>query len=127
MTVLADTHIALWSVYESGRMTSSMLGVLAMPGLNLLLSHASLWEIAIKHSAGKLPLPGGFRQFAAKLEGLGFNSLAIELAHIRMQNTLPFHHKDPFDRMLVAQALGEDLPVLSVDRKLRDYGVRLLI
>ncbi len=69
----------------------------------------------------------GLDGFIKGLFNFGFNFLPITTDHIRRQNALPFHHKDPFDRMLVAQALVEDLPVLSVDRKLRDYGVRFLI
>ncbi len=127
MTFLADTHMALWTLVTPERLSLRAKELVYSTVSGLVLSQASLWEIAIKHSLGKLQLAGSYDAFVSKLEDFGFSFLPIGASHIRFVNRLPYHHKDPFDRMLVAQALVEDLPVLSVDRRLRDYGVRLLI
>ena len=127
MTFLADTQIGIWSTQAPENLGDATRTLLADPTNVLLFSEASVWEASIKHSIGKLRLNHGIEGFVENLLSFGFAFLPIKLPHIVRQNTLPFHHKDPFDRMLVAQALVEDLPVLSVDRRLRDYGVRLLI
>ena len=127
MIVLVDTHIAVWALFKRGQLKASTWTILEDPESRLVLSQVSLWEISIKHAIGKIALPDGFDAFVADLSDFGFSFLPIAIPHIRMQNKLPFRHRDPFDRMLVAQALVEDLPLVSVDTRLRDYGVRLII
>jgi PIN domain nuclease of toxin-antitoxin system len=97
--------------------------LLADGGTDAQVSIASVWEVAIKTSIGKLRAPEDFAD-AAVAEGLAL--LPIEVEHIRAVRDLPFHHRDPFDRMLVAQALVEGLALVTRDRQLAAYGVRVL-
>jgi PIN domain nuclease of toxin-antitoxin system len=101
--------------------------VISDPANEILLSVASLWEAAIKFSVGKLELQPSFE--VAVLGQMARNDvrlLGIEVAHVTRTLTLPFHHRDPFDRLLVAQALEENLPVVSADAILDAYTVRRL-
>lgn len=92
-----------------------------------LLSVASIWEIAIKHDLGKLPLPSAPQDFIpSRLSITGTEALAITASHALRVSILPRIHRDPFDRMIVAQALVEGVPVLTVDRMLGRYGVERL-
>jgi PIN domain nuclease of toxin-antitoxin system len=93
----------------------------------MLVSYASLWELSIKVAKGKLLLPGkSIALFLAKLEDAGFTFLQIEPAHILRTETLPHIHKDPFDRMIVAQAIEENLTILSIDTKIPLYQVNVI-
>jgi PIN domain nuclease of toxin-antitoxin system len=91
----------------------------------ILISAASLWEIAIKHGLGKLALDGPFDEFIPEqLYPQQIEILQIELSHLSELISLPFHHRDPFDRLIVAQAKAEHLPIVSVDQALDAYDVR---
>ena len=90
----------------------------------MLVSTASLWEIAIKHSMGKLPLVLLFAEtFPAQLEANAFLTLHAEVEHLARLIDLPFHHRDPFDRLIIAQAMVERIPVLTRDGAFDDYPV----
>ncbi len=92
-----------------------------------LVSVVSLWEIAIKNSLGKLPLAKPFGQLIPEqLQRNGFDVLGLTVAHTAKLVELPFHHRDPFDRMIVAQSLSDDLPLVSSDAALDAYGVHRL-
>lgn len=94
------------------------------PHNTVLVSAVSVWEVAIKKSAGKLTAPTGF---AEECRGAGFDPLDITFEHATAAGALPMHHADPFDRMLIAQAIGERLELVSKDRVFADYeGVRLV-
>ena len=91
------------------------------------LSVGSLWEMAIKVSIGKLEVPLPFTQLVREhVEGNAIEQLPIEAKHLDVQRALPFHHRDPFDRLMIAQAQVEDLPVVSKDGAFDDYDVELL-
>jgi len=97
------------------------------PANDLLLSVASLWEIAIKVSLGKLTLPSDYGSFlAAQLAENDIALLGIGLAHTSLVVTLPFHHRDPFDRLLIAQAIAEQVPIVSQDKAFDAYPVNLI-
>ena len=96
------------------------------PAVELVLSVASVWEMAIKLSLGRLVLPTPIEVYVAdKLED-GFQLLPIEWRHAARVATLPFHHRDPFDRMLASQALVEKLPVVTADSVFRAYGTEVV-
>src|SRR4051812_32699653 len=122
MAVLLDTHAFLWWVTDDPRLTARAKRTIA--GTACLLSVATCWEMAIKASLGKLTIPGAVDRFVQEqLEVIGFTLLPIALEHTGRVAALPFHHRDPFDRLLAAQALTEDLSLVSADPVFRRYGV----
>jgi PIN domain nuclease of toxin-antitoxin system len=122
MALLLDTQTFLWWVTADSRL--SKRAARAIAGTECLLSVASCWEMAIKASLGKLSLPGAVDRFVQEqIEVNGFSLLAISLEHVSGVARLPFHHRDPFDRLLAAQALADDLSLVSVDPVFRRYGI----
>jgi PIN domain nuclease of toxin-antitoxin system len=127
LRILIDTHCWLWLCAEPGRFSKSTLDRLSQRDTERLVSAASIWEIVIKHDLGKLPLPVAPRDFVpSRLEITQTDVLDISAAHALRIANLPGHHRDPFDRMIVAQALVEGAPLLTADRALRGYGVELM-
>jgi PIN domain nuclease of toxin-antitoxin system len=123
--LLLDTHAFLWWVADDAALSARARTAIADPGNQCLLSAASAWEIAIKVSIGKLSLGGDVRRFVPdQLSANGFDPLPISVAHATRVSTLPFHHRDPFDRLLAAQALEERVAVVSADPIFRKYGVK---
>jgi PIN domain nuclease of toxin-antitoxin system len=125
--VLIDTQCWLWLCAEPERFSSATLDRLADPDCERIVSSASIWEIVIKHALGKLSLPVAPRDFVpSRLEMTQTEVLPISAAHALRVADLPSHHRDPFDRMIVAQALTEAAPLLTADKTLRRYGAELL-
>jgi len=119
---LVDTHAILWYLADDPRLSAGAKATMESGDSLLLISAASVCEMAIKASLGKLELPD---DFAAALEEEGFDSLGLGFEHAWRLKDLPVGaHKDPFGRMLVAQALVEHLPVISGDVELDWYGIR---
>ena len=124
MTLLLDTHAFLWFILNDPRLSPNAAALLIDPANELLLSPASYWEIAIKVSIGKLTLAEPFDSiFPKQLENNGTDVLDIKREHASKLVSLPFHHKDPFDRLLVAQALYQGWPILSHDPLITQYSV----
>jgi PIN domain nuclease of toxin-antitoxin system len=127
MKILLDTHSFLWFISGSERLSIDARDKIADLDNELVLSSASLWEIAIKVSMGKLELLQPYSQLIPqRLEENDINILPIELNHLATVVGLPFHHRDPFDRLIIAQALTEDLPVVSADRIFSQYSIKLI-
>ena len=125
MRLLLDTHAFLWWVADDSRLPKRARAAIADPTNECLVSVASCWEMAIKVSIGKLTLPAPVEQFFPdQLATNGFRLLPIELAHVARVATLPRYHGDPFDRLLVAQSLVENLPVVSAESIFGKYGVK---
>ncbi len=123
--VLLDTHIFVWALADPARVPEAAWPRLRDPAEALFLSVASAWELAIKSALGRISLPGGVQPFIGEgCRRTGVTMLGIDLAHAAEVERLPHHHRDPFDRMLVAQARVEGLVLLSVDQALLDYDVR---
>ncbi|MFQ5448183.1 MAG: type II toxin-antitoxin system VapC family toxin [Saprospiraceae bacterium] len=122
MEILLDTHILLWFVKGDARLVVPKRDAITDPANHILVSLVSLWEIAIKTSLGKLDIPAALDLLVP--EDMDF--LNITLAHIQLVQTLPFHHKDPFDRMLIAQALAEDIHIMTDDKNFSSYGVKVI-
>ncbi len=124
MSFLLDTHILLWFLENDSKLSTQVREVIINPKNIIFVSAISAWEISIKQSLGKLIAPNNLE------EALGFSRLevlAMKLAHAIKVSDLPMHHKDPFDRMLIAQALVEGLTIITVDHKFKLYDVQLLI
>ena len=122
MRLVLDTHVALWVLAADERLSPRAAELLGDPAQEVLLSAVVLWEVSIKRSLGKLVAPDGF---ADRLLEAGAVGLPVTLEHARQVEALPWHHRDPFDRMLVAQARLEGASVLSSDAALRAYEVAL--
>ncbi len=123
MKIIIDTHTFLWFINERPEL-STTIKTLIESDTDVLLSVASLWEIAVKVSIGKMTLPDVFERFIP--EQLMINDieiLPIALPHLTLISALPFHHRDPFDRLLIAQSIVEDLPIASIDKAFDAYGV----
>jgi PIN domain nuclease of toxin-antitoxin system len=122
--LLLDTHAFLWGVADDPRLSETAREAIA-DASECYLSIASCWEMAIKAGTGKMTLPKPIEYFIPEQLGLNpFSLLAIDLAAVARVAALPFHHRDPFDRMLAAQALNDDLAVVSADPVFRKYGVK---
>jgi PIN domain nuclease of toxin-antitoxin system len=125
--VLLDTHVWLWLQSEPERLSEASLEMLIDPANELLLSAASAWEIAVKVLLGKLALPAPPADYVPRrLATSGTTALPVELRHALHVATLPRHHRDPFDRLLVAQAQVEGLPLVTADPQLAAYEVEIL-
>lgn len=121
MNLLLDTHTALWWFNED-RLFAGAADAIADPDNLVYVSVASIWEISIKQTIGKLAISDEFYMFVYE----DFEPLHITISDARTAGSLPRHHRDPFDRMLVAQALARDLTLVSRDRALSRYGVKLM-
>jgi PIN domain nuclease of toxin-antitoxin system len=127
MRLLLDTHAFLWFVLGDPRLVQTARDAILDPAQAKLVSPASYWEIAIKISLGKYTLTEPYEVFMhSGIFGNGFSVLPVELTHTAVLTTLPFHHRDPFDRLLIAQSLAEQIPVLSADATLDVYGITRL-
>ena len=126
MSYLLDTHVWLWMVKDPSRIPEPLLNKLRT-ATTLHLSVACIWEIAIKHALGKLPLPSDPERFCSEhMRRSGVRSLPLQASHALRAAALPRHHNDPFDRLLVAQAQIENLPLVSTDSIMKTYDVELV-
>ena len=125
MRILIDTHAFLWWLAGNRRLSAAAREVIDNPDNSVLVSAASAWEITTKHRLGRLPgadIVAG--DVMAAIEDYGFQSLVITVAHAERAGRLPGPHRDPFDRMLIAQSLAHDLPLVSNESLFDRYGVR---
>ena len=124
MKLLLDTHTALWWINEYEKLSSKARELLLDEEFTLYISIASIWEIAIKSSLGKLPgFNGGIRKILSNMEEMPIELVPIIPRHIEIVETLPFIHRDPFDRLLVALAIADDMTILTADENIRKYDV----
>lgn len=126
MRVLLDTHAFLWFLVGDPRLSIDVRLLLEKEETELVISAASVWEMAIKSSMGKLLLPLPVADYIATKVRLGLLVLPIDWTHAAAVQELPWHHRDPFDRLIIAQAQIERLPLVSNDRMFRAYGVTLI-
>lgn len=126
MTILIDTHILLWYAKGDSRLPSAVRERIEHPQSICLVSKVSLWEITIKAALGKLDLGVSLDIFLNELPRQGFRLLDIDLNELRILRTLPFYHGDPFDRLIIAQAIARDCPIISDDAKFAQYPVSLI-
>ena len=124
MRLLLDTHTALWLINEPEKISSKVSSLLRNDDYDLFLSAASLWEVAIKVSLGKLTeLNGGVRTLIAHIAKLPIELIQITPSHIEIIESLPFIHRDPFDRALIATAKYENMTILTKDDNIQKYDV----
>jgi len=124
MKAILDTHSLLWYLEGNPRLSAAARAFIDPLANELFVSIASLWEIAIKCSLGKLNLAKPFEtMFPEQLQRNSIEILNIRIEHLNKLCTLPLHHRDPFDRLLTSQALVDGIPIISADPALDDYGV----
>lgn len=127
MRLLLDTHIFIWWAGEPEKLSSVALSALEDETNDLILSVVSVWEIQIKIQLGKLKLSQPLKELIeSQQETNDLHILPVELPHVLMLDTLPPHHKDPFDRLLIAQSIVEDVTLVTADAKLSAYPAKLL-
>ena len=124
MRILLDTHLLLWWLANDPSLPGEARALISDPENTVFVSAVSLWEIWLKQSLGKLRLPVDFEE---KLAGEEFENLPLTAAHAREIALLPWHHRDPFDRMLIAQARVAELKFLTADESAAAYGDMVLL
>ena len=122
MNLLLDTHVALWAITDSPKLSQKARDLIAEPKTTVWISVASLWEIAIKHSLGRGDMPVSSLDAMRYFRESGYRFLAIEAEHAVAVEELPAHHQDPFDRILVAQALVEPMRLMTHDSLVALYS-----
>ena len=127
MTCLLDTHCFLWAILDDPRLSARAGQIFRDGRSEILLSVASVWEVIVKVQIGRLRLPRPAADFL-KIQILanGIRVLPIRVADAFRLEGLPLHHRDPFDRILIAQAMEEEVPILSADPALRAYGAEII-
>ena len=127
MRLLLDTHTFLWFLLDDPQLSTTARDLIIEPTNDIEVSPATYWEIAIKISLGKYALPEPYDIFIEReITTNDFRILPIEPKHTAVLTTLPFHHRDPFDRLLIAQAMVEAIPILSIDPAFDAYPVTRL-
>ena len=128
MRLLLDTHVWLWLQVSPERFSGTTLDLLADTSNELWLSAASCWEMAIKYALGKLPLPAPPSEYVpSRMERSGTTALPVLPIHALMVAGLPSHHRDPFDRLLVAQAQHERVSLVTSDAVFRSYDIDIVL
>jgi PIN domain nuclease of toxin-antitoxin system len=123
MRFLVDTHVLLWALGDPSALSREATDAIGDPSNLIVVSSASLWKCAIKASIGKLDLP---EEFFDSIPEAGYEVMPIRISHLNVYRTLPMHHRDPFDRMLVAQARAEALTLISRDPDIAKYDAAVL-
>jgi PIN domain nuclease of toxin-antitoxin system len=127
MSYLLDTHILLWWIFDDPKLDTDCRDIIRNPDHRILVSSASAWEIATKYRIGKLPEAKQLvKEYPQTLDKAKFIELAITAAHALRAGSLPISHRDPFDRMLMAQAELENLPILTYDEAFQTGLIRII-
>jgi len=122
MRCLLDTHVLLWFDGAPEKLSKKVLDILLDENNELYLSHVSIWEMQIKHQLGKLVIDTKLKELISSQQKInGLQLLNIEPEHIYSLSELPSHHRDPFDRMLISQAMTEEMTLLTIDEKIQLY------
>lgn len=126
MDYLLDTHTFIWFLEGSDKLPSRLVDSISDLNNTCYVSLASLWELSIKISAGKLELQTDFTNLESTIQVLSLKVLPISIPHINTVFELEFHHRDPFDRIIIAQAITENLTLISKDKNFSLYPIKLL-
>lgn len=125
MKYLIDTHVLIWFSEGDRRLPERIRRLILDRGNQRFVSHASIWEMTIKQSISKLTLQHSLSKYENLLQQNHFTMLPSAFPHFEVLATLPFHHQDPFDRLMIAQAISENLTLISHDPKIALYPVRV--
>jgi PIN domain nuclease of toxin-antitoxin system len=125
MRFLIDTHVFIWYVQNSEKLIDSATALIDDGRNEILFSSASIWEMAIKQSTGKINLGVPYASFIKEQMRLNnMELLPISLDHLKIVSSLAFHHRDPFDRLLISQAIVENIPIISIDVAFDAYPIQ---
>jgi PIN domain nuclease of toxin-antitoxin system len=127
VNLLLDTHIALWAISDSPKLSARARDLICAPTAQVWVSAASVWEIAIKHLLGRGDMPVSGKQALRYFQDAGYQLLAVEAEHAAAVEELPAHHQDPFDRILVAQAWVEPMRLLTRDATVAKYSDAIIL
>lgn len=122
MNILLDTHVALWAITDNKNLSDKARALILAPRSTVWISAVSLWEIAIKHSLGRGDMPVSGRDALRYFNQAGYQTLSIEAEHAVAVEELPAYHQDPFDRLLIAQALVEPMRLITHDATMVRYN-----
>lgn len=122
MNFLLDTHVALWAIADSPKLSKKARDMIESPRSSIWISAASVWEISIKHSLGRGDIPVSGQDALRYFRGSGYRFLPVDPEHAAAVEDLPTHHHDPFDRILIAQALIEPMRLLTHDSMMARYS-----
>ena len=123
MKYLLDTHTAIWALGDKARLSGNAKTIIDDVSLPLCISMVNAWEVAIKVSIGKLDFAGGASFFLKRMEYNGIEIMDMERKHLEIVEKLPFIHRDPFDRLLIATVLSEGLTIVTADENIQKYDV----
>jgi PIN domain nuclease of toxin-antitoxin system len=127
LNLLVDTHVLIWFLNDSDQLTAAHYETLEAPETQIFVSAVSLFEMTTKVRIGKLELPEQFQSNLTEIyEAFGFSSLNLNPGHADLAGRLPGSHKDPFDRLLAAQAIVEDMAIMTIDGRIADLGARVV-
>ena len=126
MRYLIDTHVLIWYLNADKSLPDKYVAFMHDQKNELCISIASIWELTIKMSSGKLELYKSIQEVEEYLISMDYNVIAVSFAHLKTLFDLPKHHGDPFDRLIISQAITENLTILSADRQFKDYPVNVI-
>ncbi|SJM94165.1 conserved hypothetical protein [Crenothrix polyspora] len=126
MNLLLDTHTLIWLLEGDSNLSQTAKAAIENPDNTNFVSIATVWEMAIKVSIGKLEMQAPLNMLKTLMELNGIETLPVSIEHALLVSKLPFYHKDPFDRLLIAQAINENMLLLTRDEKFSHYDVRIL-
>ncbi|WP_372950557.1 type II toxin-antitoxin system VapC family toxin [Mariniphaga sp.] len=126
MDLFLDTHVFLWYIDGNEQLPEKIVKIINNKSNRCFVSIASIWEIVIKLSIDKLEIKGGFKTIENFLDNNDFEILPIDLGDTKTLLKLDFFHRDPFDRMIIAQAIASDLKIISKDKQFKDYNMEIL-
>lgn len=126
MNFLIDTHAVIWFITNDDNLPQKTKALIEDTDNKCMVSIASLWEIGIKHSLGRLDLKSNLVKIFQIIEQSGFGALPITPEHILENTGLDFHHRDPFDRIIIAQAISENMAVITKDEQFKHYPVKVI-
>lgn len=127
MNLLLDTHVALWAITDSPKLPQKARDLIQSPKATIWVSAANVWEIAIKHSLGRGDMPVSGKNAMRYFQESGYRFLPVEAEHAVAVEELPAHHQDPFDRILVAQALIEPMRLITHDATVARYSDTIIL
>jgi len=127
MNLLLDTHAFLWFVNDNPRLSDHLKDLIEDENNASYLSLASLWEMSIKYNLGKLTFDSSYEEFVeSEIIQSSINVLKIQLEHFYINATLPLHHRDPFDGLIIAQSMAENIPIITLDSAFDKYSVTII-
>jgi len=123
MEYIVDTHVLLWLIFDSDKLSGAARNVLSNSFVKKHVCASSLWEISIKNRIGKLPLPDGMPGILSAIRVRGFGIIGLDYLHIEAYNALPLVHRDPFDGIIAATARVENMTVITADEKIQQFAI----